>query len=184
MIVAVVDTGVRLDHPDLQGQLVAGYDFIRDATRARDGNGIDPDPNDPGDLGSGAGSSFHGTHVAGTIAAATNNGIGVAGIAFGAKVMPVRVLGRNGGTLLRRDAGRALRGRAAERLVDRAPRSARTSSTCRSAAAASTRAFQDVIDAARAAGVIVVAAAGNDGDQRALVPRVLCRRGVGRRRWI
>ena len=98
VIVAVVDTGVRLDHPDLQGQLVAGYDFISDPSRARDGNGIDSDPNDPGDLGSGAGSSFHGTHVAGTIAAATNNGIGVAGIAFGAKVMPIRVLGRNGGT--------------------------------------------------------------------------------------
>ncbi len=99
VVVAVVDTGVRLDHPDLQGQLVSGYDFISDGARARDGNGIDPDPNDPGDRGSGAGaSSFHGTHVAGTIAAATNNGIGVAGVAWGAKVMPVRVLGVNGGT--------------------------------------------------------------------------------------
>ena len=100
VVVAVVDTGVRLDHPDLAGSFVAGYDFIQDPTRARDGNGIDPDPNDPGDKGAGTGgSSFHGTHVAGTIAAATNNGIGVAGVSWGSKVMPVRVLGKGGGTM-------------------------------------------------------------------------------------
>jgi serine protease len=99
VVVAVVDTGVRLDHPDLAGSFVAGYDFIQDPVRARDGNGIDPDPNDPGDKGAGAGSSFHGTHVAGTIAAATNNGIGVAGVSWGSKVMPVRVLGKGGGTM-------------------------------------------------------------------------------------
>ena len=99
VVVAVVDTGVRLDHPDLAGSFVAGYDFIQDPVRARDGNGIDPDPNDPGDKGAGSGSSFHGTHVAGTIAAATNNGIGVAGVSWGSKVMPVRVLGKGGGTL-------------------------------------------------------------------------------------
>ena len=99
VIVAVVDTGVRLDHPDLAGKFVPGYDFISDPTRARDGNGIDPDPNDPGDRALGSSSSFHGTHVAGTVGAATDNGIGVAGVAWGAKIMPVRVLGLNGGTL-------------------------------------------------------------------------------------
>ena len=102
VVIAVVDTGVVLTHPDLQGQLVAGYDFISSASRARDGDGIDPDPSDPGDLALGTGaSSFHGTHVAGTIGAASDRPtgeIGVAGVAWGARVMPIRVLGLQGGT--------------------------------------------------------------------------------------
>jgi serine protease len=102
VIVAVVDTGVVLSHPDLQGQLIAGYDFISSASRARDGDGIDADPNDPGDLAYGTGaSSFHGTHVAGTIGAASDKPegeIGVAGVAWGSRVMPIRVLGLQGGT--------------------------------------------------------------------------------------
>ena len=94
-IVAVIDTGVVLSHPDLQGQLVDGYDFIKDPAVAVDGDGIDPNPDDPGDRFDPSGSSsFHGTHVAGTVAAATNNAVGVAGVAFGAKVMPLRVCGR------------------------------------------------------------------------------------------
>lgn len=96
VIVAVVDTGVLLSHPDLQGQLVAGYDFISDITSANDGDGLDNNPDDPGD--NPGSSSFHGTHVAGTIAASTNNNVGVAGIAWNAKVMPLRALGVNGGT--------------------------------------------------------------------------------------
>ena len=96
--VAVVDTGVLLSHPDLAGVLTSGYDFISDPARANDGNGIDPDPNDPGDGQTPGGSSFHGTHVAGTIAARTNNDMGVAGISWGATIMPVRVLGIGGGT--------------------------------------------------------------------------------------
>ena len=103
--VAVVDTGVLLSHPDLAGQFSAdgGYDFIIDDARSNDGEaGIDANPDDPGD-GAGAGSSFHGTHVAGTIAAATTflpatGAIGVAGVAPAAKIMPLRVLGQNGGT--------------------------------------------------------------------------------------
>jgi len=78
--VAVVDTGILSNHPDLQGKLIDGYDFIRDITNAADGNGIDNNPEDEGD-GAGVPSSFHGTHVAGTIAATTNNNLGVAGIA-------------------------------------------------------------------------------------------------------
>lgn len=98
IIVAVVDTGVVLKHPDLQGQLIAGYDFIRDPARAADGDGVDSNPDDPGDgLGPSQPSSFHGTHVAGTIAAATSNNVGVAGVAFKARVMPLRALGRGGG---------------------------------------------------------------------------------------
>jgi serine protease len=105
--VAVIDTGYR-PHADLAANIVSGYDFITDTTVSNDGNGRDADPSDPGDAivagecGSGypaqdQSSSWHGTHVAGTIAAVTNNGTGVAGVAFGAKVQPVRVLGKCGG---------------------------------------------------------------------------------------
>jgi serine protease len=100
--VAVLDTGILPFHPDLQGQIdfeSGGYDFVRNPFYSLDGDGVDPDPTDPGD-GSryGYSSSFHGTHVAGTIAAATNNNIGVAGIAYNANILPVRVLGRGVGT--------------------------------------------------------------------------------------
>jgi serine protease len=95
--VAVIDTGVLLSHPDLQGRLTAGYDFISSTSISNDGDGIDPDPDDPGDgCGSGA-SSFHGTHVAGTVGAATNNVSGVAGVAGGVTIMPLRALGCGGG---------------------------------------------------------------------------------------
>ncbi|MEV7452661.1 S8 family serine peptidase [Streptomyces nigra] len=103
--VAVIDTGY-VSHSDLAANIVAGYDFISDATVANDGNGRDSNPADPGDWtaanecqsGDPAyGSSWHGTHVAGTIAAVTNNSKGVAGIAYGAKVSPLRVLGKCGG---------------------------------------------------------------------------------------
>lgn len=93
VIVAVIDTGIYLGHPDMQGQLVPGYDFISDPDRALDGDGIDANPDDPGtDILPGA-SLWHGTHVAGILAARTNNTVGVAGVAWGAKIMPVRAVG-------------------------------------------------------------------------------------------
>jgi serine protease len=95
VIVAVIDSGILKEHPDISGQLVAGYDFVSDAASALDGDGVDPDPEDPGD-GDIGGSSFHGTHIAGTIAAHTNNNTGVAGIAWNARIMPLRVLGKGG----------------------------------------------------------------------------------------
>ncbi|MFF8874370.1 S8 family peptidase [Streptomyces massasporeus] len=103
--VAVIDTGY-VTHSDLAANIVGGYDFISDTAVSVDGNGRDSNPADPGDwyndneCGQGIAastSSWHGTHVAGTIAAATNNGKGVAGIAHGAKISPVRVLGKCGG---------------------------------------------------------------------------------------
>ncbi|EAU66549.1 S8 family serine peptidase [Stigmatella aurantiaca] len=96
VVVAVLDTGIT-NHSDLNANVVPGYDFIVDTAVAGDGNGRDADPSDPGDFEGGYSSSWHGTHVAGTIAAVTNNSKGVAGVAYGAKISPVRVLGRGGG---------------------------------------------------------------------------------------
>jgi serine protease len=105
VVVADIDTGYR-PHADLIVNILSGYDMISVASVANDGNGRDSDATDPGDWttanqcysGSPASnSSWHGTHTAGTLAALTNNASGVAGIAFGAKILPVRVLGRCGG---------------------------------------------------------------------------------------
>lgn len=104
-VVAVLDTGYR-PHQDLAANIIAGYDMISSTTIAQDGDGRDADASDPGDwapadacaTGSAASnSSWHGTHVAGSIAAVTNNNTGVAGVAFNAKILPIRVLGRCGG---------------------------------------------------------------------------------------
>lgn len=107
VVVGIVDTGYR-PHADLSGQILQGYDFISDTFVSNDGNGRDSDASDPGDAidanecapGKPAefeASSWHGTHVAGTIAAKTNNSSGVAGVAFNAKIVPARVLGKCGG---------------------------------------------------------------------------------------
>jgi serine protease len=108
VVVAVLDTGYR-PHADMSGAILPGYDFVSDIFTANDGNGRDSDARDPGDWADiGAcrppffppvftPSTWHGTHVAGTIAARTNNARGVAGVAFNARVVPVRVLGKCGG---------------------------------------------------------------------------------------
>ncbi|MGH8032451.1 MAG: S8 family serine peptidase [Luteimonas sp.] len=109
VIVAVIDTGIT-PHSELNANIIAGYDFISEDQpgvfdTAVDGDGRDPDPNDPGDghdgecdiFGIPEDSSWHGTHVSGTIAASTNNGVGVAGVAYNARVQPVRALGKCGG---------------------------------------------------------------------------------------
>jgi serine protease len=100
-VVAVLDTGKTL-HPDLASHFVGGYDFISNVWTANDGTGRDADPTDPGDAAVCGGvsypNSWHGTHVAGTIGASTNNAVGVAGVNWNAKILPVRVLGRCGGT--------------------------------------------------------------------------------------
>ena len=97
IVVAVVDTGI-LPHSDLAGRVLPGYDFISDPVAANDGDGRDPNAADSGDFGcNGSTSSWHGTHVAGTIGASSNNSSGVAGINWVSKLLPVRVLGRCGG---------------------------------------------------------------------------------------
>ncbi|MGP5588236.1 S8 family peptidase, partial [Glutamicibacter ardleyensis] len=105
-VVAVLDTGIT-SHSDLNANVLPGYDFVSNATSARDGNGRDSNAQDQGDWyaagecgGSNSGSSsWHGTHVAGTVAAVTDNGKGVAGVAPDAKLLPVRVLAKCGGSL-------------------------------------------------------------------------------------
>jgi serine protease len=105
VVVAVIDTGYR-PHADLVGNILPGYDMISDLGIANDGDGRDSDARDPGDATSanecgsgrsGSSSSWHGTHVSGTIAAVTNNNVGIAGVAFGAKILPIRALGKCGG---------------------------------------------------------------------------------------
>lgn len=167
-IVAVIDTGVLSDHPDLQGIFVDGYDFISDRARALDGDGIDPDPYDPGDQAKG-GSTFHGTHVAGTIAARTDNGIGVAGVAWGARIMPLRVLGKGGATSY--DVQQA--GRYAIGLSnDSGRRPARRADIINLSLGGGgwSYAEQELIRQARKRGVIVIAAAGNDGHSLPFYP--------------
>jgi serine protease len=97
IVVAVLDTGITA-HPDLENNVVTGYDFISDPSNARDGNGRDANPSDPGDYPSAnTPSSWHGTHVSGIIAAESND-IGISGVAPNVKISPVRVLGVNGGS--------------------------------------------------------------------------------------
>lgn len=95
IVVAVIDTGIT-KHPDLDSQVLPGYDFVSDAASARDGNGWDSDATDEGDYTGAISSSWHGTHVAGIIGAAANE-TGVIGVAPGVKIQPVRVLGSEGG---------------------------------------------------------------------------------------
>jgi len=160
VIVAVVDTGVLRNHPDLSNQLVPGYDFIRDPARARDGDGIDADPNDAGDLAFTSASSFHGSHVAGTIAAESNNASGVAGVAWNARIMPLRALGVDGGDSF--DVIQAVRFAAgltnnSNTLPDQ-PADIINLSLGSSFQSESERALYDQV---RALGIIVVASAGN-----------------------
>lgn len=167
-IVAVIDTGVLLGHPDLQGQLVTGYDFISNKNNGNDGNGIDDDPNDAGDNPGGS-HSFHGTHVAGTVAATSNNATGGAGVAWNAKIMPLRVLGVDGGTdydiiqamryaaRLSNDSG-TLPDRRAD-VINLSLGGPGSSSSARL-----------TVSEVRAAGVIVVAAAGNEASSALFYP--------------
>jgi subtilisin family serine protease len=167
--VAVLDTGHR-PHPDLDSRIVPGYDMISDPQAARDGDGRDPDPTDEGDwLNTGdctAGtpaipSSWHGLHVAGTIGASTNNSIGVAGVDQRARLQPVRVLGRCGGSTS--DVADGIRW-AAGLPVSGLPSNstpARVINLSLGRAGDCGPFLQSAVDAAVAAGSVVIAAAGN-----------------------
>jgi serine protease len=161
VIVAVIDTGVLTNHPDLNARLLSGYDFISDSAMALDGDGIDADATDVGDDPQGASSSFHGTHVAGTIGAVTDNSTGVAGVTWQGWVMPLRVLGRGGGT----DADIAQAIRYAAGLSNNSgtvPAQRAHVINLSLGGYGSNQTVLNAVSAARAQGVIVVAAAGND----------------------
>ena len=161
VIVAVIDTGILAGHPDLAGQLVNGYDFIADPEQARDGTGIDPNPEDEGDGADLGNSSFHGTHVSGTIAATSNNGIGVAGVAWGARIMPLRVLGVDGGTSY--DVDQAIRYAAGLANDSGTVPGQRADIINMSLGGAGfSQSTQALINEVTQAGVIIVAAAGNE----------------------
>lgn len=208
--VAVIDTGVRYDHPDLKGRLIAGRDFVDDEYRcvnractkisyrrtfesANDGNGWDASAADPGDwrtsatcdyMGSEA-STWHGTHVAGIVAATRNNGVGTVGVAPGVKVQPIRALGRCGGTdwdiamsilwasginvtKYDRRHGRVPVNRTPAKVINLSLGALAKSV---SAARQACRLYSSVASKARAKGALVIAAAGNNGvDHRRNVP--------------
>ena len=164
--VAVVDTGI-LPHPDLVGRVLPGYDFISDPNRARDGNGRDPDPRDEGDWSAGQCESdydsfFHGLFVAGLIAANTNNGIGIAGVADGVQILPVRTLGVCGGTFedvlegMMWSSGIPIAG------VPLNTTPAKVINLSLGGFGPCDQAIQEAVDDALAQGAVVVAAAGNE----------------------
>ena len=173
-VVAVVDSGIRAGHPDLAGKLLPGYDLVSELAVSNDGDGRDPDPSDPGDwvhpadlanpLFAGcdlSNSTWHGTFIAGQIAAATDNAQGVAGLNWGAKVLPVRVSGKCGAHLsdlldgLRWAAGLPVSG------LPINPNPARVINLSFGGDSACTPGYQTTIDAVTNAGALIVVAAGN-----------------------
>ncbi|MFO1372937.1 MAG: S8 family peptidase [Candidatus Competibacteraceae bacterium] len=178
LVVAVVDTGV-LPHAELGNRLLKGYDFISTADSARDGDGRDVDATDQGDWisdteaalygqAAGSSSSWHGTHVAGTIAASGNNGRQVTGINWQSKILPVRVLGKGGGYLsdiadgIRWSAGGSVPG------VPQNTTPARVINlSLGGASPACPRSYQAAIDYALAQNTVVVVAAGNEQNNAA-----------------
>jgi serine protease len=187
VVVAVIDNGIRPGHPDLAGRLLAGYDFISSDAyaalnypanwNAADGNGRDADPTDPGDFLDDAllaqlppnhglqvrPSSWHGTHVAGAIGAASNNAVGISGVDWSARILPVRVLGRNGGASSDIIDGIAWAAGLAVPGVPANANPARIINISLGGSGVCSAAYQDVVNRVRAVGAIVVAPAGNDG---------------------
>ena len=174
VVVAVLDTGYR-PHADLNANILPGYDMISDSFVGNDGNGRDSDARDPGDwtnageCGNGQPTSFnasswHGTHVAGTVAAVTNNNTGVAGVAYNAKVVPVRVLGKCGGYTSDIADGIIW---ASGGTVSGVPANANPADVINMSlggGGACSSATQSAINTARSNGTVVVIAAGNDND--------------------
>jgi serine protease len=175
-VVAVLDTGIT-SHADLAGRVLPGHDFVSEVEYANDGNGRDTDPSDPGDWvtqaeidagGPFAGcdpqpaSTWHGTIISGIVAAATNNTTGVAGVSWNGRVLPVRVAGKCGASVL--DITDGMRW-AAGLPVPGAPvnlNPARIVNISFGGSAACGGLYQSTVDELASLGVVVVAAAGNE----------------------
>lgn len=171
LVIALLDTGI-LRHADLDAaRVLQGRDFISDEAYSNDGDGWDTDPSDPGDYvaanecGTGEPaepSSWHGLHLAGVVLAATDNGVGIAGINHASRLLPVRVLGKCGGSFsdiipaILWSAGLPVAG------IEINPTPAKVINMSFGALGACTAAVQDAIDQAVAAGAVVVVAAGNN----------------------
>ena len=167
--VAVVDTGIT-PHPDLDGRILPGYDFISDPVTANDGNGRDADPSDPGDATSdnecgdgipGEPSFFHGTFVSGIIAAGTDNGVGIAGLDWNAKILPVRTLGKCGGSFDDILDGVLWASGVPVAGVPPNPNPARVINMSLGGLGSCPQSFQDAVNAALAQGAVIVVSAGN-----------------------
>ncbi|MGB7876846.1 MAG: S8 family peptidase [Anaerolineales bacterium] len=139
--IAIVDTGVDYGHIDLAGKLVPGYDFVNNDASAQDDNG-------------------HGTHVAGIAAASSNNGTGVAGVSWGAHIMPVKVLNSSGGGTYANTALGVIW------AVDHGAQVINMSL----GGTGPSSALADTINYAHSQGAVVVAAAGNTGSNFVLYP--------------
>ena len=168
-VVAVVDTGIA-KHPDLDANVLPGYDFISDPKSSNDGDGRDNDATDSGDWneagecgpGSGAsGSSWHGSHVAGTVAAVADSQ-GVVGVAPEAKIVPVRVLGKCGGRLSDIADGVAWAAGAEVQGVPRNENPADVINMSLGGRGMCQATYQEAINLATSRGTTVVVAAGNE----------------------
>jgi len=176
VVVAVIDTGILLNHADVAGSpnLAPGFDFITDPQRANDGDGRDSNATDTGDAvaanecGPGRparSSSWHGSHVAGTVGVArTGNAVGIAGVNWSVRVVPLRVLGKCGGTVV--DITDAIRWAAGLPVpgVATNPNPARVINMSLGGRGSCGTSFQRAIDDAVAANAAVVVAAGNEAE--------------------
>jgi serine protease len=170
LVVADVDTGVLTAHPDLASKLLPGYDFVSSTTTSGDSGGRDADASDPGDwttagqCGSGqsaTNSSWHGTQTASLIGAQTNNGVGMASVGYDVKILPVRVLGKCGGSDSDIIAG-MLWAAGLTSVPTANPNPAKVINLSLGGSGSCSAAYQDAINQLTAAGVVVVAAAGNE----------------------
>jgi subtilisin family serine protease len=162
-VVAVVDSGAKFDHPDLAGHVGQGHDFVQNDATPQDGNG-------------------HGTHVSGIIGAASGNGIGVESVAPGATLMPVRVLGDDGGG----STDTVAKGVDYARTHGADVINLSLGSDVPLVGAMGGDAFDAAVHRALAAGIVVVAASGNNGvplcEQPAAGDGLLCVGAVDKRR--
>ncbi len=167
-VVAVIDTGIK-SHQQIDKALtrnpdgtIYGYDFVSDVASAGDGDGEDPNPNDEGGAASGA-NNFHGTHVAGIIAA-EHDFVGTAGIAPNVKVLPIRALGKDGGTVS--DLVKAINWAAGVSISDvpknRYPVSVINLSLGAREAVPCSAGYASVFETVASRGITVVVAAGNE----------------------